>query len=126
MLTSAPELIVPDATKPLREGALSPWAGSWRSVVMCRSSANMSPNASSATDTEFALGVFMTSVPHSAAASRSTLSSPVPARTTALRPGHARSTSPVTLVAPSTSRAFTPEGAATSSAPLSALPSLTS
>jgi excinuclease ABC subunit A len=36
VLTFAAELIVPDATKTLREGALSPWAGSWRTVAWPR------------------------------------------------------------------------------------------
>ena len=33
VLTFAPELIVPDGGKSLREGAIAPWAGSWRSVT---------------------------------------------------------------------------------------------
>jgi excinuclease ABC subunit A len=36
VLTFAPELIVPDGTKTLRQGALSPWAGSWRAVAWPR------------------------------------------------------------------------------------------
>ena len=36
VLTFAPELIVPDGTKSLREGAIAPWAGSWRSVAFPR------------------------------------------------------------------------------------------
>jgi len=36
VLTFAPELIVPDAKKTLRQGALAPWAGSWRSVAWPR------------------------------------------------------------------------------------------
>ena len=33
VLTFAPELIVPDESKSLKEGALDPWAKSWRSVA---------------------------------------------------------------------------------------------
>ncbi len=33
VLTFAPELIVPDGTKSLREGAIGPWAGSWRAIT---------------------------------------------------------------------------------------------
>jgi len=33
VLTFAPELIVPDGGKSLREGAIAPWAGSWRSIA---------------------------------------------------------------------------------------------
>ena len=36
VLTFAPELIVPDQGKSLSEGALAPWAGSWRSVAWPR------------------------------------------------------------------------------------------
>ena len=36
VLTFSPELIVPDAGKTLRQGALAPWAGSWRSVAWPR------------------------------------------------------------------------------------------
>jgi excinuclease ABC subunit A len=36
VLTFALELIVPDGTKTLRQGALSPWAGSWRAVAWPR------------------------------------------------------------------------------------------
>jgi excinuclease ABC subunit A len=36
VLTFAPELIVPNGTKSLRQGALSPWAGSWRAVAWPR------------------------------------------------------------------------------------------
>ncbi|MCE9627977.1 MAG: excinuclease ABC subunit UvrA, partial [Candidatus Eisenbacteria bacterium] len=36
VLTFAPELIVPDGTKTLRDGAIAPWAGSWRSVAFPR------------------------------------------------------------------------------------------
>jgi excinuclease ABC subunit A len=36
VLTFAPELIVPDAGKSLADGALAPWAGSWRSVAWPR------------------------------------------------------------------------------------------
>ncbi len=36
VLTFAPELIVPDPSKSLREGALAPWAGSWRTVAWPR------------------------------------------------------------------------------------------
>jgi len=36
VLTFSPELIVPDTTKTLRQGALAPWAGSWRSVAWPR------------------------------------------------------------------------------------------
>jgi len=36
VLTFAPELIVPDEGKSLEQGALAPWAGSWRSVAWPR------------------------------------------------------------------------------------------
>ncbi len=36
VLTFSPELIVPDPSKSLRQGALAPWAGSWRSVAWPR------------------------------------------------------------------------------------------
>jgi excinuclease ABC subunit A len=36
VLTFAPELIVPDHGKSLKQGALAPWAGSWRSVAWPR------------------------------------------------------------------------------------------
>jgi excinuclease ABC subunit A len=36
VLTFAPELIVPDHDKSLKDGALAPWAGSWRSVAWPR------------------------------------------------------------------------------------------
>jgi excinuclease ABC subunit A len=36
VLTFSPELIVPDAGKTLREGALDPWARSWRSIAWPR------------------------------------------------------------------------------------------
>jgi excinuclease ABC subunit A len=36
VLTFAPERIVPDESKTLREGAVAPWAGSWRSVAWPR------------------------------------------------------------------------------------------
>jgi excinuclease ABC subunit A len=36
VLTFAPELIVPDEGKSLKQGALAPWAGSWRSVAWPR------------------------------------------------------------------------------------------
>ncbi len=36
VLTFAPELIVPDPSKSLRQGALAPWAGSWRTVAWPR------------------------------------------------------------------------------------------
>ena len=36
VLTFAPELIVPDEGKSLAQGALAPWAGSWRSVAWPR------------------------------------------------------------------------------------------
>ena len=36
VLTFAPELIVPDEGKSLHQGALAPWAGSWRSVAWPR------------------------------------------------------------------------------------------
>ena len=36
VLTFAPELIVPDQGKSLKDGALAPWAGSWRSVAWPR------------------------------------------------------------------------------------------
>src|SRR5262249_17720989 len=51
------------------------------------------------------------------AAFESTLSSPVPARTTTRSPLARRSTSPVTLVAPRTSRPWKPSSACTRSSP---------
>ncbi len=36
VLTFSPELIVPDTSKSLREGALKPWAGSWRRLAWPR------------------------------------------------------------------------------------------
>ncbi|MEQ1833664.1 MAG: excinuclease ABC subunit UvrA [Candidatus Eisenbacteria bacterium] len=36
VLTFDPQLIVPDGTKSLREGAIAPWAGAWRSVAFPR------------------------------------------------------------------------------------------
>jgi len=36
VLTFAPELIVPDEGRSLKQGALAPWAGSWRSVAWPR------------------------------------------------------------------------------------------
>ncbi len=36
VLTFSPDLIVPDPAKTLRQGALAPWAGSWRSVAWPR------------------------------------------------------------------------------------------
>jgi excinuclease ABC subunit A len=36
VLTFSPELIVPDPGRTLRQGALAPWAGSWRSVAWPR------------------------------------------------------------------------------------------
>ena len=36
VLTFAPELIVPEGGKSLRDGAVAPWAGSWRSVAFPR------------------------------------------------------------------------------------------
>src|SRR5262249_52637055 len=36
VLTSSPDLIVPDPSRTLREGAIDPWARSWRAIFMPR------------------------------------------------------------------------------------------
>src|SRR5262245_51028105 len=65
-------------------------------------------------------------MPFSLAAAASTLSSPVPARTTTLSVVVARKTSPVTLVPPRTSSACAPSSSLTRSAPWTPTRSITS
>ena len=87
---------------------------------MCRAADNRSANASSAVETVFPAGAFITATPRRVAASRSMLSSPTPARPTTLRLSAASSSSASACVPLRTIKPAAPTRPCSSSARLQA------